>query len=206
MLHIIVSADTSNRIEKRNKLLINKNQEVISLDDMSADISLLEQYAFPSLFSIVTPVVHGKHLIEQYQEQLNIKLLKLLVASPTFFLLEERAIGATFLKILEKAGVTVHQDKPTRALAKKATIFNVTAAITSTSKKDKWLSYRKALEEHSVEAIIGILYWKLRSLLEKNPKDQVLKDRYTSFMKAHKEAWQKGFPLELAVEKVILES
>ncbi len=209
MLQIIIGADVETRIKKRNNLLekISPAGEdyVIFLDDMNADISFLEQYAFPSLFSVASPVVHARHLLEQYQDQLNKELLKTLVASPTFFLLEERSLPSPFLKILEKEGVIVHLDKPVKSVAKQTTIFNVTNAITSKSKKDRWLSYRKSLEEHPVEAIIGILYWKLRQLIEGSPKNQEFKVMYSAFMKAHKTAWQKGFPMELAIEKVILE-
>jgi hypothetical protein len=209
MIQIIIGADVETRIKKRNNLLLKISptggDDVIFLDDMSADIALLERYAFPSLFSISSPVVYARYLLEQYQDQLTKELLKTLVASPTFFLLEERSVPAVFLKNLEKAGAIIHLDKPVKSLPKQTTIFNVTNAITSKSKKDRWLSYRKALEEHPVEAIIGILYWKLRQLIEGSPKNQDFKIMYSAFMKAHKTAWQKGFPLELAIEKVILE-
>ncbi len=205
MLQIIIGTDVEARIKKRNTLLAKDIDDVIFLDDMNCDISLLEQYAFPSLFSLSSPVVHARYLLEQNEDQLNRELLKTLIASPTFFLLEERSLPISFLKTLEKAGVIVHLDKPEKSLAKQTTIWGVTNAITSKSKKDRWLAYRKTLEEHPVEAIVGILYWKLRQLIEAAPKNQAFKNMYSAFMKAHKTAWQKGFPLELAIEKVILE-
>ncbi len=203
MLQVIVIANTDERISKRKKLLDSK-EEVIVMDDMSADISALQNYAFPSLFSISVPVVHGRYLIEQYAEQLTKELLNTLVASPTFFLLEEKAVPAAFLKNLEKSGVIVHQEKAVKSVKEQSNIFSVTNVITATSKKDKWLSYQRAVNEHAIEAIMGILYWKLRSLIEAAPKNQTYKDLYSAFMKAHKRSWQKGFPLELAIEKTIL--
>lgn len=212
MLQVIINLDTKARIKKRNDVLGQKTKsfiltdgDIISLDDMTTDISGLENYAFPSLFSIVTPVVHGKYLLEQFADQLTKELLSTLVDSPTFFLLEERSLPAVFLKTLEKSGAIVHIEKPIKTISNQSNIFNVTNSITSPSKKDRWLSYRKSLEEHAVEAVMGILYWKLRSLIESSSKNKNYKNIYTSFMKAHKNAWQKGFPLELAIEKVILE-
>lgn len=202
MLHIIISTDVDGRISKRKKLTLT--DEVISLDDMSADFLTLENYAFPSLFSLSKPVVHGKYLIEIYPDQIKKELLETLVSSPTLFILEERFIGAPILKILEKFGAIITKDKPTKLESKKTNIFDVTNVVTSSSKKDRWLSYRKALEEHPIEAIMGILYWKLKSLIETSPKKKSFQDIYTAFMEAHKQSWQKGFPLELAIEKAIL--
>ena len=203
MLHIIISTNLEDRISKREKLL--SGQDPIFLDDMVADFLALEHYAFPSLFSLAKPVIHGRYIIEQYADQINKELLATLVVSPTIFVLEEKSVGSVLIKTLEKAGAFVQQDKPIKAQVKQSNIFNVTNVITSSSKKDRWLSYRKALEEHAVEAIMGILYWKLRSLIETSAKKKVFQDTYTAFMRAHKESWQKGFPLELAIEKAILE-
>lgn len=203
MLHIIISSDIKERISKRKKLLLS--EEPIALDDITADFSSLENYAFPSLFSLSKPVIHGKYLIEIYGDQIRKELLGILVNSPTLFVLEERFVATPTLKILEKSGAIVTKDKPIKPESKQANIFNVTNAITSSSKKDRWLSYRKALEEHSVESIMGVLYWKLKSLIETSPKKKVFQDIYTAFMQAHKQSWQKGFPLELAIEKAILE-
>ncbi len=203
MLQIIISANIEDRILKRNKLF-GTSEEVIFIDDVNADISVLQNYAFPSLFSTSVPVVHGRYLIEQNTDQLTKELLNTLITSPTFFLLEERSIPAVFLKTLEKSGAIVHQEKITKPAKEQSNIFSVTNVITSSSKKDKWLSYQKAINEHAIEAVMGILYWKLRSLIEATPKNQTYKDMYSAFMKAHKNSWQKGFPLELAIEKTIL--
>lgn len=204
MLQIIINTNTDDRILKRDKILTDKI-DLIFLDDMNADISALENYAFPSLFTTSAPVVHGRYLIEQYSEQLDNELIKTLILSPTFFLLEERAVASALIKTLEKSGAIVHLEKPAKSTKAQSNIFNVTAVVTSASKKDKWLSYQKAIEEHAVEAVMGIIYWKLRSLIDASPKNQSYKNMYTAFMKAHKRSWQRGFPLELAIEKAILE-
>ena len=209
MLQIIINLNVDVR-KKQRDLLLNKNTNVLEdiffLDDMNSDVTALQRYAFPSLFSASVPVVHARFLLEKNSDLLTKELLETLVNSPTFFLLEESSLSTPFLKNLEKSGVIVHNEKPIKSIAKQTTIFNVTNVITSQSKKDKWLSYQKALEEHPVEAIMGILYWKLRSLIDNSPKNETLKDMYSSFMKAHKTAWQKGFPLELAIERAILEN
>lgn len=205
MLHIIIGTNIKNRIDKRNKLLEKRTGDIIVLDDMSSDFAGLEKYAFPSLFSVGVPVVHAKDLLGEFSEQLTKELLVTLVNSPTFFILEERALGSNIIKTLEKSGVLVHQEALVKTKSPQTNIFAVTNAVTAKSKKDRWLAYRMALNEHSVEAIAGVLYWKLRSLIEASPKNQIFKNTYTLFMKAQKNSWQKGFSLELAIERAILE-
>ncbi len=207
MLTVIIGGDSEARTNKREDILKQHSAEVVALDDMMSSISELEQYLYPSLFSVVVPVIHGKYLLEEYAEQLTKELLQKLVISQTVFILEERALAAAFIKTIEKEGGTVFHDKGSKQVARPNTIFGVTAAITATSKKDRWLAYRAARSEHAPEALIGILYWKLRDLIEKSgARGAAYKMIYTKLMKAHKRAWQKGFVLDVAIEKVVLES
>ena len=82
----------------------------------------------------------------------------------------------------------------------------MTNALTAPNKKDRWLAYQASRQEHSAEALIGILYWKLRQLVESGSNKKHFLDLYKALMLAQKDSWQKGFELDLAIEKVILES
>lgn len=207
MLTIIIGDDTKARADKRENLLKGYTVEAIALDDMMSTIIELEQYVYPSLFSTSVPVVHGRYLLEQYADQLTKELLQKLVLSPTVFILEERTLVASLIKTIEKEGGTIFHDKGIKQPAKPNTIFSVTNAITAPNKKDRWLAYRIARTEHAPEALIVILYWKLRDLIEKSgARGGTYKTIYTALMKAHKQAWQKGFALDVAIEKVILRS
>lgn len=207
MLTIIIGVDSEARTNKRESILAKHNAEVVAVDDMMSSISELEQYLYPSLFSLSIPIIHGKYLLEEYTEQLTKDLLQKLVISPTVFILEERALAAAIIKTIEKEGGTIFHDKGNKQAVKPNTIFSVTNALTATSKKDRWLAYRTARNEHAPEALIGILYWKLRDLIEKSgARGSAYKTMYTALMKAHKQAWQKGFALDVAIEKVILEN
>lgn len=207
MLTIIIGADSKVRTDKREGILAKHGSEVVAVDDMLGSISELEQYLYPSLFSLAVPVIHGKYLLEEHADQLTRELLQKLVLSPTVFILEERALATAFIKTIEKEGGTIFHDKGNKQIAKPNTIFAVTNALTAISKKDRWLAYRTARSEHAPEALIGILYWKLRDLIEKSgARGEVYRVIYTRLMKAHKHAWQKGFALDVAIEKVILQS
>ncbi|MDQ5931165.1 MAG: hypothetical protein QG674_331 [Patescibacteria group bacterium] len=206
MLHVIVSVDIDTRSKKRANILSSYKEEPISISDLDSSILDLENYLFPSLFSSSNPVVHGRYLLEEYGDSLNKELLTKLVKSPTVFILEERDLGKSIVKMLEKEGALVSLEKSKISITKKSNIFSVTEAITASSKKDRWMAYQNARQEHTPEALVGILYWKLRDLIEKSPaKSAPFKAFYTSLIKAHKKAWQSGFSLDLAIEKVILE-
>jgi hypothetical protein len=203
MLQLIIGTDTDKRIQKRNSIFAELKSEVIVLDDVNTTNENLEEYIYPSLFSIGTPVVHGRFILEN-GPIINKDLIQKLVSSPTIFVLEEFSIPTPLLKSFEKEGAIIHQYK-TLPSTQINTIFEVTNAITAQSKKDRWLAWQKAKIDNSAEALIGILYWKLKQLIDKNPKDINIKKIYQSLMLAQKNAWQRGTPLDLSIEKVILE-
>lgn len=206
MIHVIVAGDIEIRTKHRKAIFKEYPGEIIFIDDSSASLNSLEHYAYPSLFSFQAPVVHSKYLIEEYSDVLTKEIIKTLVSSPTIFIFEEKSIASPIVKLLEKEGAIIVQDKTLKKEIKGKTIFAVTEALTLSSKKNRWLVYRQSRAEHSAEAIIGILYWKLRDLIGKTRGDNTnLKKLYQSLINAHKKSWQKGFPLELAIEKVILE-
>ena len=206
MIEIIVGIDKDLRTKKRQEVLANFVGEVISLSDIDGSLSTLETYIYPSLFSVIPPVVLATYLIEDEEPGLTKEFLKKVISSPTVFILEEKSLPAALVKLVEKEGGFVHQTKGEKKVAKISTIFNVADALILQSKKERWLAYQKARGEHSAEAIVGILYWKLRQLVEGTRADSSrYKEMYRNLIQAHKTAWQKGFPLELAIEKVILE-
>lgn len=205
MLQVIISPDLNTRLKHRAKELSIYTGEVIYLDDTNSSFEELQGYIYPSLFSEQAPFVHAKNILEEFSHQITKEVLSLLVKSPTIFLLEESVVSKDFVKMIEKEGGIVHHHKETKKSLEKPSIFLVTNAITAVSKKDRWLSYRQSLEDHSAEAIIGILYWKLKDMISRSRSDNLkLKRIYSNLINAHKTAWQKGFSLELAIEKVIL--
>ncbi|MEO5646274.1 MAG: hypothetical protein ABIO57_00700 [Candidatus Paceibacterota bacterium] len=182
--------------------------EVIVLDDTFMSVADLEQYLYPSLFVINAPLVHTRFILDAKEKDLTPALTKKLMASPTIFLLEELALSKPFITSLKKQGIEVHIDeKPSSAKAPtgKGNLFGVTNLVTMQNKKDRWMAYQAAIAEYPIEAILGMLYWKVR--------DMVLKERdangqhhtlYTKLLEAHATAWQQGTPLTLAIEKTLL--
>lgn len=178
---------------------INISSEMMSVFD-------LEQYIYPSLFELNTPTVRAHFLLEENEKDLDDFFIKKLVSSPTVFFFEELFISKDLLKILEKNGAVVHYDKNVGTSVKqKDNLFNLASSIVTSDKKTSWLNYQKSIKDYNIEAILGIVYWKTRDLMIKNPKNVFYKKFYKDLMFAHARAWEKSLPLELLIEKVLLQ-
>lgn len=179
--------------------------EQIILDDTLVTIPDLEQYLYPSLFTIAAPIIHIKFLLDTDQAELHAERMKKLMTSPTVFVFEELTLPAAILTAAKKHGAIIHTAPKQKASPKQDTLFSVTNALTAKDKKARWLAFRDAMEKHSIESVIGILYWKARELAAKKgaeqPRHRLL---YQTLLQAHAKAWQTGAPLELLIEKVIL--
>ncbi len=206
MLHIIVGPTLELRKEKRAALVSIEKEAVIFVDDTDTSFEELVRFAFPSLFAVGIPIVHGKFLLEKKEQEIRQETIQTLVASPTVFVLEESGISAPQKKLFEKHGARVYEYQYEKKQKEEATIFAITAALTMTSKKDRWLLFQKCIAEHAPEALVGILFWKLRQLLDRPSKQTVhYQQLYTRLMHAQQRAWQRGVPLALLIEKVLLE-
>ncbi|HWC57543.1 MAG TPA: hypothetical protein VG621_01125 [Candidatus Paceibacterota bacterium] len=180
--------------------------ELIVYDDTYGTLAELEQYAYPSLFNAVAPMVLVKFMLTDTIEAPSLPFLKKLLASPTTFIFEELTVASSVVTAFKKAGAVVEVDEKRPSAKKEAPLFSVTGCITAADKKTRWMTYRSALETYAVEAIVGVLYWKVRDLIAKQPH---IRNRYRvlyeALITAHMQAWEKGIPLELAIERVILE-
>lgn len=201
---ILVLGDSAFRKEKITETYAQmQSSEQVFLDDTMATIADMEQYLYPSLFTLDAPLVHAKYVLSMGADGVQTDFIKKLAASPTVFLFEELALPATLLTIAKKHGVVHAPAKEVKtAKSAKGDIFAVTNALTAKDKKSRWLAFHASLAEHPIEAIMGILYWKVRDMALRGNADAW--QLYHNLMHAHAQSFQKGIPLALAVEKVIL--
>jgi hypothetical protein len=208
MLTVIVSDTKPFRSARIADLLQQYgDSEIIMLDDTLATVADLEQYLYPSLFTPVSPVVHTKFILDTREKDLTVALVKKLQASPTVFIFEELSLSKPFVASLKKQGVEVHADdaKISAKTAGKDNLFSVTNLITMQNKKDRWLAYQDAISKYPIEAILGMLYWKVRDMaLREKDGNGPYHTLYTKMLEAHASAWQHGTPLALAIEKTLL--
>jgi hypothetical protein len=173
-----------------------KESEPIMLDDTTATFADLEGYCYPSLFSLSVPIVHAKYLLPTAVAQFNTTLVKNLSASPTVFLFEEFALATPIATAAKKYGAIVHVGEKVSKKKSEDMFGTVSGILTARDKKSRWMAYRSVLDQQPIEAFIGILYWKAR---------QMNSGVYEKLLDAQARAWQTGAPLELLIEKVLLE-
>lgn len=202
MLYLVVGDNHTHRA-KHITTIVPNDSEVFVFDETQGTLSDLEQFLYPSLFMSVAPIVHLKYMLDT--DVVAGAFLQKLLASPTVFIFEEIELPSPVVTVFKKVGAVVHVQEKTKSSKKEADIFAVTNALTASDKKKRWMAYRDALALHPVEAIMGILYWKVRDMATKMPREKekylVL---YRALLDAHARAWEQGTPLELVIEKVIL--
>lgn len=202
MLCVVVGDNHRERTQTIDALLPTEG-EVFVFDETMGTVGDLEQYLYPSLFMSAPPVIHAKYMLAT--EPLEPSFVRQLLASPTLFIFEEIELPAPLVTVFKKQGVVIHAQEKTKTIKKEADIFVVTGALMASDKKKRWMIYRDALTQHPIEAIMGILYWKVRDMALKNPKEKAVHLKlYRELLNAHARAWESGTPLELEIEKVLL--
>ncbi|HTH93107.1 MAG TPA: hypothetical protein VL576_01320 [Candidatus Paceibacterota bacterium] len=206
MLTIITSQSKPFRKKHLEELLDQyAPTDVITFDDIVLSIADLEQYVFPSLFNSDTTFIHAQFVLDTKEKDLTAELMKKLIASPSVFVFEELGLSKPFLTAAKKQGAIVHADEKEKAPVKKENLFGVTSLL-SLPKKDRWMAYQNAIAQYPIEAILGMLYWKVRDLaLKEKSNNGPYHLLYTSMIEAHANAWVHGTPLVLAIEKVLLQ-
>jgi len=202
MLFVIVGDNKKIRKEKLGEVLQPFSEsEIILYDDTAGNLEDMEQYLYPSLFSLSAPIVHAQFMLSS---DISTDFYKKLSASPTVFIFEEITLPTTLVTTLKKSGAIAHVTEKSKDKKEQSDIFAATLCITAKDKKSRWLAFRSAMEKHPVEAILGILYWKVRSMASKEKSGGQYEKLYHELLDAQSRAWRSGAPLEALIEKVIL--
>lgn len=209
MIFLVVSEKKEYRIQQIISITKNlEDNEVLIFDDTKTELVDLEQYIYPSLFSVAPPIIQLKYILKNDDKNISETFLKKLLSSPTVFIFEEMFLGKPLVNLFKKCGSVICLEEKKPALKKRENNFSsITQILTAIDKKSRWLLYQKALREEPIEAIVGILYWKARELASRKGMGQnKYRKLYQDLISAHARAWQKKVPLELMIEKVILNS
>lgn len=206
MLVVVISQSKSFRKQCIEKVCSASSEKVV-IDDTLVSLVDLEQYIYPSLFSEGMPVVQGQFMLESHHAEMTEDFAKKLIASPTVFIFEELDLPAAVTKMLQKFGAVIESFEEKKVTKKTdGDLFGTASAIVVGDKKKRWLDLQCALELFPIEAILGIMYWKVRDQMLKSAgvKKEEYRTLYKALLQAHAQSWQKGVPLPLMIEKVLL--
>jgi len=149
-------------------------------------------------------------------------LIEVMKESANIFILLEGKLNADLKKAVEKysdktvetggvgdtAGAKSGSGKPSGG-KESFNVFALAEALGSRNSLKSWTIYRKAIDDgQEIEAIIGMLFWKVKSMLTasntSNYSDAELHNLLTDLIKIYHEGHRGLVDAELAVEKMML--
>lgn len=209
MLCVVVGQTKEYRkteIGKITETVLTLSESLINLSDSDGDISLLQQYLYPSLFSLQRPVVHAKYVLSI--SEVNKKILEELHSSPTLYILEEFTLVADHKKMIKAliGDALYMEEKKEGNKNSGVSPFAFIDTIEKKGKKEVWIAYNELLSRGPIESALGMLLWGIRKLaLRKGKAGDEFRVLYTNTMKAYADARAGNTPLQLAIEKVLLQ-
>jgi len=208
MIHIASGKDY-----KKKKAYINtltKNRDVVSLSRNETSKEVLMNYALGnSLFGDLLAVIAEDVISGGEIEFSNEELLKL-KESENMFIFSEDKLLAVAEKKYKKYGETVFFEEKKVAQVAKFNSFAIADAYGAHDKIKAWTLYREAIEKGiEPEAISGILFWKIKSMLlspSKAFKEDELKMHSSSLVSLYHKSHRGEMDFVIGLEQFILAS
>jgi hypothetical protein len=187
MLYLFAGDDSKNRIsgfEKRIQSL-PKGMEIFPVSRNNFDRMQIESlYSGSSLFASSSALVF-QNILEQPETRDFVleKLGKMAESGNHFFFIEGKLgkpILDQFKKIKPKAEIGIF-DLPKKS-AEKFNSFSVANAFGNKDKLNTWIYFQQAIENDvEVDALAGILFWKVKDMLTKRDFSRFTEDEIKSF-------------------------
>jgi hypothetical protein len=175
MIYILVGTDR--RKKNAYAATVLDGRETLSFAAADLSLEILMQYAsMVSLFGMAPALVIDTALKEN-KSLFSASLLSELQKSQTLFVfVEDKLLAADEKKYAKYATIVSFEEKKAAATAKINT-FAIADAYGRHDKVGAWVLYCQALEKGTEpEAICGILFWKIKTLIQNGTKAFALED------------------------------
>jgi len=208
MIHILVGGDTKNKAnyikELTNKL------ESISFDNTLVSKDSVMSYCYgidlfnKSSFVVLENVLNGGDINFSIEELVRMK------ESNTLFVFKEDKLLVTLQNKYKKyAEIKIFEEKKVVQVPK-FNVFSITDAFANKDKILTWTLYNKAIVEGiEGEAIAGILFWKIKTMLMNGSNvfsQNDLKQQSSKIISLYHKAHRGEIDLSLGLEQFILTS
>jgi len=208
MIYILVGNDTKSKSNYIKTLAEGRGRVFLNSSTVSKE--LLNNHAVSnSLFGEV-PLVIVENLIEENEIILSLDDLKSLNDSPTIFiLLEDKLLVSNQKKYEKYATIERFEQKEIKATPK-TDVFAIADAFARKDKVKAWTLYREAIEAGgSPEAISGMLFWKIKTMILNYSKVfplDTLKKLSSEIVSLHHQAHKGERDFIVGLEQFILKS
>lgn len=141
------------------------------------------------------------------KKELILSKLEPLKESENIFVILEKKLDAKSKKLFEKHSEEIKiYDEAEKKTLKGFNIFDMTFALGAGNIQKAWTLFDEARrKEMKGEEIHGVLWWQMKKMYEKNPKDEKMKKGLFEMMSMYHEAHRGNVDFMRGLEKWILE-
>jgi hypothetical protein len=208
MIYILLGNDIKNKSLYIKEL--TENRENFLFRDNDIDKGLIMSYSNNTNLFNVSPVIILENVLSGERITFGEKELMSLKESETIFVFKEDKMSAADQKKYKKYGeIKSFEDKKTIP-SQKFNVFSITDAFANRDKILTWVLFRKGLDEGiEPEAIAGVLFWKIKSLILSSSRvfsKEELKRQSSSIVSLYHKAHRGECDFSISLEQFILSS
>ena len=208
MIYILVGGDTKNKGNYIKEL--TKNSESFFVREEKMDRALLMSYCYNVNLFNVSPSIIMENVLNDDEINLKVDDLKFLKKSETIFIFKEDKLLKTLQDKYKKYAEIKSFEEKKAFTKEKFNIFGITDAYTRKDKIGAWTLYNEALNEGvEPEAIAGVLFWKIKTILLSSPSGKTkddLKKQSSDIVSLYHMAHKGELDLSIGLEQFILTS
>lgn len=208
MIYLFSGTDTKKKNQALEGLL-KKIKPAFSKDQLFSNVQnedmLNEMISANSLFGDGEVYILDSVLNEE--NNFIFKNIKRIQSSSNVFIFNEEYLTKSTLSKVEKFAERVFCFDEIKKTLERFNIFSLTNALGARDKKTLWVLLQIALREESPEAIVGVLFWKIKDMLLKGSGKFTTEEVKTLSLKLATllvDARRKNLDSEIELEKFIL--
>jgi len=208
MIYILVGGDTKNKNIYIKEL--TKNSESFFVKEEKMDRALIMSYCYNVNLFNLSPSIIMENVLGADEINLKVDDLNFLKKSETIFIFKEDKLLKTLQDKYKKyAEIKIFEDKKS-FVKEKFNVFGITDAYIKRDKIGAWSLYNEAIREGvEPEAIAGVLFWKIKTMLLANPSQKIkdeLKRQSSEIITLYHNAHRGEIDLSIGLEQFILTS
>lgn len=207
MIYIFLGNDTKKKNAEIKKIVGDKEFVKLPIREISKDL-LLNHAENQSLFGS-SPVFIAENILTEGNISLAKEDWELLNNSKNCFIfLEDKLPQVEQKKYLKYANLESFEEKITKS-PPKVNLFGIADSFAKRDKITTWVLYTEALHNTEPEAISGILFWKIKTMIlngTKNFSTEELKNQSSKIVSIYHLAHRGELDFRIGLEQFILSS
>ncbi len=208
MIYLLVGND----LKKKNAYIkkITQDNEVVFLTESKVSKEILNNYAMSNSLFGSNPFIIVENLIGKDEVFFSSKELSVLKNSKTTFIfLEDKILLATEKKYREYVVIEKFTTVNKKEMATNS-VFNIADAFARKDKIKTWVLYSQAIENKiGPEAISGMLFWKIKTMILNNNQLfslDILKKQSSEIVSLYHRAHRGEIDFVVGLEQFILKA